>query len=177
VSAVDPFLCPPRFVHLDADDLFVGWSLTDGDRGIGRGKAKGNLDNHVIFGFEPFFDKAAFSTHASRLLWKRPIVHANELTASVSYIPDYVTMAAGRAVTGYELASGVVRLLAVDVQTGRTLWEAVVPPFVDFALSPTRLYVSRWLRRVDVRDAATGVLLGGVGKPYEGRIPRAVEYQ
>ena len=70
-------------------------------------------------------------------------------------------MAGGRVITTYD-ESSTKRVIAVDAKDGRTLWDEPTASFWSVDASPTRVYVQRW-QRVEVRDATTGKLLGGVG--------------
>jgi hypothetical protein len=74
----------------------------------------------------------------------------------------FVQLTAGRAVALYEDARGGAHIVAIAAASGGTLWDVPARDTLEMTLSPTRLYVGR-SGQLDVRDAATGRLLGTLG--------------
>jgi hypothetical protein len=75
---------------------------------------------------------------------------------------DRVRLAGGRVVAGYDDISGKVHLVALDAKTGDQKWDVITTHRWGFVLTPTRIY-EHDRHMFDVRDAATGKLLGSVG--------------
>jgi outer membrane protein assembly factor BamB len=82
--------------------------------------------------------------------------------------PDVADLFAGRFFAVYEMHSGPRHVVAVDVASGRVLWDAAIPKSdqgsgpQDLFGTATRLYVPHWTW-LDVFDAATGRVIGTVG--------------
>jgi hypothetical protein len=168
IDFAEPFLCQGPFAPVASPDVRLRWRLLEGDRGVARGKG-GPDAAPMLVGFSPRFGPVAtVGLQSSPVLWQRPLASGGALTATESLLTEDIALCAGRAVTGYEAASGKTQLVAVDAQTGKTQWEVTTPSFSHFMLSATRVYVGRTWNRIDVRDAATGRLLGGAGKAHDG---------
>jgi PQQ-like domain len=106
----------------------------------------------------PYPMVAAFqvSGDSGTVLWKRPVVDGSPLASPPGGLGKLV-IAGGRVITTLDK-----ELVALDDKTGKTLWRTPSASFMALAASTTRVYVGRW-SRLDVRDASTGQLLGGVG--------------
>jgi serine/threonine-protein kinase len=128
--------------------------LVEGAHGLGVGGKANDASVPMLLGFTP-------GRASSPVRWRRPVAPGDGLTAAGS--PSEVELRGGRAVVLYTDTSRARRLAAIDAGNGKTLWDVPTPPVHSFVLTASRVYVSRWAR-LDVRDAATGKLLGGVGK-------------
>jgi hypothetical protein len=95
------------------------------------------------------------------LRWQRGFAPGSPLEAQMTAVPS-VKLAGGRAVVTYDDLAGEHHLAAIQAATGKTLWDVTSESFFRVGTTAKRVYVSRW-SRLDVRDAATGALLGGVG--------------
>jgi Protein kinase domain len=160
-----PNICPVGFAEIKSPDFFEDMSRIEGRRGVLVGYKKTDRSFPVLAGFEPLFGNAAARyDHTSKILWQRPLAPGDGLGAVGLSITGNLAFVGGRAVVAYEHASGTTRLMAADPVTGNTLWEVTMRRLHHFTLTPTRVYVYSFVgNRIDVRDAATGHLLGGFG--------------
>jgi hypothetical protein len=146
--------CGVDFEAPTTTEIHLREVLVENGHGIGVGGKANDASVPMLLGFAP-------GRGASPVKWRRPVAPGDGLTAAGS--PSEVELRGGRAVVLYTDVSRARRLAAIDAVTGKTLWDVPTPPVHSFVLTPSRVYVSRWAR-LDVRDAATGKLLGGVGK-------------
>ena len=108
---------------------------------------------------------AGFKPGAATPRWVRTIPPIEPLRAQGNSLnSSHVSLAGGRVVATYDDISGKSHLVALDAKTGDQRWDVVTSHRGSFSLSPTRVYELD-SPRLDVRDAATGKLLGGVGAP------------
>ena len=136
---------------------FIGMEMAvDGADGVVAGMKSPGSSVPMIAGFTP-----GAAGKAPRLRWQRGAAPGSPLDAK-EMSPSRPGLAAGRAIVTYEDLHGAHHLEAIDAPTGRTLWDTTSESFLQFRTTATRIYVMRW-SRLDVRDAATGALLGGVG--------------
>ena len=95
------------------------------------------------------------------LLWRRGMTEGTQPAAAHVGL-EKMALVHGRVIVTYDDLRDVHHVQAIDAATGVTLWDEETPSFLDLRATPSRVYVLRW-SRLDVRDAATGALLGGVG--------------
>lgn len=129
--------------------------LLDGSAGVGVGEQDGSRSVMKLFGFT----QPAAGARAVR--WSRPVAPDDGFGGRVD--GAICDIAAGRMVIKYEDLTGNAHILAVDVASGKTLWDVDAENQVaSLVLSATRVYANGW-RQIDVRDAATGRRIGRVG--------------
>jgi outer membrane protein assembly factor BamB len=112
---------------------------------------------------------AGLTPGTNTLRWLHSVPPDNPLRAKrASLLFGNVQLAGGRVVAKYDDLEDHQHLIALDARTGDTRWDVVTKRFWNERriLTPPRLYEID-PPRLDVRDAATGQLLGGVGA--EGR--------
>jgi hypothetical protein len=130
--------------------------LTEGTIGIATGRKTPSTTVPMIMGFT-----VGQSVDAAPL-WQHPVPPGDGLGGlSGSHFAEQ-GLAAGRVVSAYDDLGGATHLIAFDALTGQTQWDVITESYYEFHLTKARLFVGRFTR-LDVRDAATGKLLGGIG--------------
>lgn len=94
-------------------------------------------------------------------LWSVPVAPGDPLMVPSSGT-DALVVAGNRVFASYDDANHKPHIVALDANTGTRLWDVVTKTMMYLSASAERVYVQRW-GRIDVRDAKTGALLGGVG--------------
>jgi hypothetical protein len=136
---------------------FVGMQVAvDGHDGVVAGMKSPGSAVPMIAGFTP-----GAAGQPPKLRWQRGVAPGSPLAAKEAPLSE-PSLSAGRVVVTYEDLQGEHRLEAIDAATGKTMWDVPTESLLRLRITPTRVYVLRWTR-LDVRDAATGALLGGVG--------------
>lgn len=110
-------------------------------------------EDYVIAGM------VAADQQSHRVAWRKVVQRGGPAQPLLNSLST-ARLSEARVVTTYTTAAGEERLLALDASTGATLWD-LPHAYATLWLSPTRLYVSTG-SRFDVREAATGKLLGAV---------------
>jgi hypothetical protein len=126
----------------------------DGQRGVVIGVNQKGTPYPMLVGFD------VTRGRPGALRWSRAVFPGDPLAAPTSGVPR-ITTAGGRAFSSYEL-DGSAHLVGVSLLDGKTLWDMPSAAVSALIARPARLYVTRWTR-LDVRDAASGTLLGGIG--------------
>jgi hypothetical protein len=141
--------------------------LREGANGVGFGQEEGSDGLPVVVGF---------STSPAAVRWQRPLGPGDGRTAL--HLDSYAKpeIAGGRAAAIYRDTAQEDRLVVLDALGGRTLWETKVDDparkktgigrLLSAAITRTRVYIMR-RPRLEVRDAATGRVLGVVGPPED----------
>jgi outer membrane protein assembly factor BamB len=156
-----------RCWSLGASDLYSecevplavpGWSAReatqDGDDGIAVLTSITGGPGDRLAGFKP---------GSATPRWVRTIPPVEPLKARNQWIDAaHAHLAGGRVVASYEDIARKDHLVAIDAKTGEMRWDVITNGRSSFTLSATRIYEPHG-PRLDVRDAATGKLLGGVG--------------
>jgi outer membrane protein assembly factor BamB len=148
-------LCPPSF-DIKTTTFYGNQSATDGGRGISFGNKQGDHELPMLAGFDPH----PAGARRPKVLWERPLGSGDGLGAAYLHHYGDHAVAGGRAVAVYD-ERGETHVVAVDIATGRTLWNEVSASLDAISMTPARVYVERGTE-LDVRDAATGKLLGTV---------------
>jgi hypothetical protein len=136
-----------------------GFSFVHGAVEAGRGVAVADKQRdsnfRILYGFDP-------RAKEGKILWQRPLAPGDGLGAITGMHHGHFDVLGGRALAAYDDPQGASHFVMVDAATGRTLWDAITPRFRSFALTLSRLYVNT-SGKIDVRDAATGRVLGSAG--------------
>lgn len=132
-------------------------TVVEGENGVATGTKTQGSSVPMIIGYTP-----GGNGRTSTVRWQRGVAPGSPLAAKETGF-SRVTLAGGRAVTTYEDLKGTHHLQGIDAASGRTLWDQDTGSFLQWRSTPTRVYVMRWTR-LEVRDAATGKLLGGIGQ-------------
>jgi hypothetical protein len=148
--------CADRVAPPDVPGFTALQVAAEGSNGVAAGMKNPGSAVPMLVGFTP-----GGAGRAPVLRWQRGFASGSPLGAQMADIPA-VKLAGGRAVVTYNDLAGAHHLEAVEASSGKTLWDVNTESLFRFRTSATRVYVSRW-SRLDVRDAATGALLGGVG--------------
>jgi eukaryotic-like serine/threonine-protein kinase len=157
---VDQRVCPPDPPHVAIPGFGMDQQLVDGGRGVALAGKNGDPAFRVMIGFDT--RPHPHDDHDAKILWQRPLAPGDGLGAvGTSHYGEF-DASSGRAVAAYDDPQGATHIVAVDEATGRTLWDVTSPAFYSFVLSPSRLYENLG-GRIEVRDAATGRVLGGIG--------------
>jgi hypothetical protein len=132
-----------------------GWSqiaaVQDGDDGLAY---LTGVDGQRLAGFKP---------GSASPRWMHTIPPIEPLRARSGVVDqDRVRLAGGRVVAGYDDIWDKSHLVAIDAKSGDQKWDVITTSQRSFILTPTRIY-ERDPPRLNVRDAATGKLLGGLG--------------
>jgi hypothetical protein len=136
--------------------MHVDVTLNDGAIGVSTGRKSPSTTIPMIMGF------ATGKTADSAPLWIHPVPPGDGLGGLMGSHFAEAGLAAGRVVSAYDDLSGATHLVAFDAGTGQTQWDVITESYYEFHLTKARLFVGRYTR-LDVRDPATGKLLGGLG--------------
>ena len=148
--------CTGRIVPPDVPGFMALHVAAEGGHGVAAGMKSPGSAVPMLVGFTP-----ASPGRAPTLRWQRGFAPGSPLEAQLTDVPTF-KLAGGRVVVTYDDLAGAHHLAAIEASTGKTLWDVTTESLFRLGASATRVYVSRW-SRLDVRDAATGALLGGVG--------------
>jgi hypothetical protein len=143
----------PTWPHFS--DISPVKTHVEGSVAVGLGTRKSDMSVPMIFG-GGFRDAGE-----AHVRWNRPLAPGDGLSAVRATF--FLALRSGRAVTWYDHAAGRPHVIAIDAAGGRTLWDAPTTEVLSLHLSPTRVYVQH-RQGLDVRDAATGKLLGTVSR-------------
>jgi hypothetical protein len=167
----NPRGCPRDWLDDPArSDVTLEVLLSDRTGDVGFGHKRTDSSSLIAVGFSP----GAPSSAPPR--WQRPLGPGNGETALELPYPKESALGGGRAAAVYIDTARREHLVCLDVSTGRTLWDfllltpagATLPGggsirwIVFPVLTPTRAFVGQ-PPRLDVLDATTGRLLGGIG--------------
>jgi outer membrane protein assembly factor BamB len=134
-----------------------GWlalaAVQDGDDGLAVLTSLEGANGQRYAGFKP---------GAAPPRWVHQIPPTEPLRARSGVDRDRVRLAGSRVVAGYDDITDKSHLVALDAKTGEQKWDVITTHRREFVLTPTRIYELD-SPRLDVRDAATGKPLGGVG--------------
>jgi hypothetical protein len=142
----------PRFPDLSALRTHV-----EGDRVVALGSRSRDQSVPMILGGSPPPREGG----EAHVRWTRPLASGDGLSAM--HATFFLALRGGRALSWYEHAAGRPHVVAVDAAAGRTLWDVPTTEVLSLHLTLTRVYVQH-RQGLDVRDAATGKLLGSVNK-------------
>jgi hypothetical protein len=148
--------CASREAPPPVSDFVALDGSVDGPDGVASGIKTHGSAVPILVGFTP--GRAGVEP---ALRWQRGVVQGSSLGAKEGDLSE-LPLANGRAFVGYEDLRSRHHLEAIEAATGRTLWDEPTESFFHVRATATRVYVMRWTR-LDVRDATTGALLGGVG--------------
>jgi hypothetical protein len=141
-------------VPLTVPEWLVTGSTEDRDDGLAELTSMTGGRGDVIAGFTP---------GAATPRWMHTVPPVEPLRAQNNHVDEgRLRLAGGRVVAGYDDISGKSHLVAIDAKTGDQKWDVITTSNRSFVLTPTRIY-ERDPPRLNVRDAATGKLIGGVG--------------
>jgi serine/threonine-protein kinase len=167
------FLSPEAFVKKTGPFLTLQYALADGAAGVGFG--------HKGFGQSPplAVGYALLPGNRSTLRWQTMLGPGDGQSALKLSFPTEPGLSGGRAAAAYEDTAGRDHVVVLDASSGRRLWDepvdrptkkssggATIGTALHLAITPTRVYLLR-APRLEVRDAATGRVLGSVGAAEE----------
>jgi hypothetical protein len=141
---------PPR-----SKEISLRAAVAEGANGVAAGDRRPGDGIPMILGY------TAVPGGRGTIRWQRPVAPGDGLGARDAREDDLL-LVAGRAIAHYQDRASAHHLVALDAATGKTLWDATSEQYNRVTATAARVYVWRW-SRLDVRDAATGRLLGGVG--------------
>ena len=149
-------ICLPAATPPSTKIMHVDVTLSDGVNGVSTGRKAPSTTIPMIMGF------TAGKPADAAPLWIHPVPPGDGLGGLVGSHFAEAGLAGGRVVSSYDDLSGATHLVAFDAVTGQTLWDVITESYYELSLTKTRLFVGRY-SRLDVRDPATGKLLGGLG--------------
>ncbi|MEP7122867.1 MAG: serine/threonine-protein kinase [Byssovorax sp.] len=149
-------VCLPAPAKPSTKLMRVDTMLSEGAIGVATGRKAPSTTIPMIMGFAA--EKAGDATP----LWIHPVPPGDGLGGVWGSHFAEMDLAGGRVVSTYDDLSGATHVVAFDASTGQMQWDVISESYYELHLTPTRLFVGRF-SRLDVRDAATGKLLGGLG--------------
>jgi hypothetical protein len=149
-------ICLPAATPPNTRVMRVDTTLSEGSLAVSVGRKAPSTTIPMIMGF------TAGKSVESAPLWQHPVPPGDGLGGLWGSHFAEVGLAGGRAVSAYDDVGGATHLIAFDALTGQTQWDVITESYYEMHLTPTRVFVGRY-SRLDVRDAATGKLLGGIG--------------
>ena len=132
-------------------------ALVDGDDGAATVVPNEGAPHVRLLGFTP-----ASQGRPTALRWQREIVVEEPLRAQVAG-PRPIWLSGGRIIVQYDDVSSGNHLEAIDPKTGTTRWDVAAGSYSNTRVTTSRIYQYD-AHAIQVRDAATGKVLGHVGR-------------
>jgi hypothetical protein len=161
--------CLPRELRerLKVPGMSISYALREGDHVVAMGNKEKGTPISMIAGVEPPRGRKAKSAGP---LWVRT-VNPDGLATSTTSPPRVADIADGVLFVTYSASDTKrrTRIAAIDVATGKTRWDVLVPrsesasPPDLMVITSSRLYLPHWTW-LDVFEVATGKVLATVGR-------------